>query len=148
MQTVIFSLGRVIPQSTADCVRQCSGIIIFCMANDQRFRQGDVLIFQIESGFGLLRVLDIEDGDIWHLTVYRDLFQDVEMADAVAAEPANLTAEYSHIALTGRAFESTQVSKLRHVDLREEELVEYKKWRSSNERLISDRSVRLHLGFR
>ena len=118
------------------------------MANDQRFRQGDVLIFQIESGFGLLRVLDIEDGDIWHLTVYRDLFQDVEMADAVAAEPANLTAEYSHIALTGRAFESTQVSRLANQELTSDLVSLVQQWDNDPERTISDRSVRLHLGLR
>ena len=118
------------------------------MANDQGFERGDVLIFQIESGFGLLRVLDIENDDIWHLTVYRDLFQDVEIADMVAAEPANLSAEFPHIALTSRAFESTQVSKLRNVELTSLDLVEYDKWKTGEEKPVSDRSVRLHLGFR
>lgn len=121
------------------------------MANDQGFIPGDVLIFQIESGFGLLRVLDFiesENGDIWHLTVYRDLFQDIEMAELVAADPTDLTAEFTHIALTGRAFESTQVSKLRHVPLLSKDIAGYEEWLNGNERSISDRSVRLHLGFR
>jgi hypothetical protein len=117
------------------------------MANDQGFVSGDVLIFQVESGFGLLRVLDY-NGDIWHLSVYRDLFMDVEMADMIAADPTNLDVEFPHLALTERAFESTQVSRLRNVELTEAELAKYKMWKAESENSVSDRSVRLHLGFR
>lgn len=124
--------------------------IIRSMANVYGFLPGDFLIFQIESGFGLLRVIGFEerDGDdVWHLIVYRDLFQDVEMAEMITAEPGNLTPEFKHIALTGRAFESTQVSKLGHVDLSTDELDGYRSW-EAGENEVSDRSVRLHLGFR
>ncbi len=51
----------------------------------QNFQPGDFLIFQIESGYGLLRLLAIDerpDGTTWHLAAYSDLFLGVEMADA------------------------------------------------------------------
>lgn len=124
--------------------------IIGVMSNVYGFVPGDLLIFQIESGFGLLRVLDVETSDakrVWHLTVYRDLFQDVEMAEIVAAEPANLNVEFDHIALTDRAFESTQVSRLGNFPLEESESAGYRRWQDG-EKEVSDRSVRLHLGFR
>lgn len=52
------------------------------------FSPGDDLIFQLESGFGLLRVLAV-DGEgaeaVWHLMAYDDFFPDVESAEAALA---------------------------------------------------------------
>jgi hypothetical protein len=114
----------------------------------QNFQPGDFLIFQIESGYGLLRVLAIEerpDDTIWHLAAYSDLFLDVEMADAALDGNATLTVSHQHLALTNRAFESTQVARMRNVPLTEGELDGLNKWRHGD---VSDRSVRLLLGLR
>jgi len=46
---------------------------------------GDDLIFQLESGFGLLRVLAVEEG-VWHLLAYDEFFPDVESAEAALFE--------------------------------------------------------------
>jgi hypothetical protein len=115
------------------------------MANAQGFVAGDFLIFQIESGFGLMRVLAVDESEsatVWHLRVYRDLFPEIEYAELAIASPESLTAEIDHIALTDRAFESTQVSRLGNVPLtaKEQDL------NHSSE--VSDRSVRLLLGLR
>ena len=48
----------------------------------QNFQAGDYLIFQIESGYGLLRILAIYERDderIWHLAAYNELFFDIEV---------------------------------------------------------------------
>ena len=115
------------------------------MANAQGFVAGDFLVFQIESGFGLMRVLHIDDSGadpVWHVTVYRDLFPEIEYAELAIASPESLTAEIDHIALTDRAFESTQVSRLGNVPLtaKEQEL--------NDDSEVSDRSIRLLLGLR
>ena len=50
----------------------------------QTFHAGDFLIFQLESGFALLRILAIVTGSggaTWHLAAYRDLFPDIEAAE-------------------------------------------------------------------
>lgn len=115
------------------------------------FSPGDFLIFQLEAGFGLLRVLDVEhrDGEhVWHVAAYRDLFLDPEMADAAIDAPRGLETSIPHAALTNRAFESTQVAKMRNVPLDADELTAYEDWRSSDERHVSDRSIRLLLGLR
>ena len=44
------------------------------------YEPGDDLVFQVESGFGLIRVLAREGegpGAVWHVLVYRDFFPDV-----------------------------------------------------------------------
>jgi hypothetical protein len=44
------------------------------------FNPGDDLIFQLESGFGLLRVLAVEgEGSetVWHLLAYDEFFPDM-----------------------------------------------------------------------
>jgi hypothetical protein len=113
----------------------------------QNFQPGDFLIFQLESGFGLLRVLDVEkrNGDtVWHLAAYRDFFLDTDMADAALENPALLAVSHRHLALTNRAFESTQVARMTNVPLNEDELAAYKEWNGE----ISDRSVRLMMGLR
>ena len=115
------------------------------------FEPGDFLIFQLESGYGLLRVLGVEfrNGDeVWHLAVYRDLFLDAESADVALEMPRNLTTEIPHVAITNRAFESTQVAKMGNVALTGDELSGYESWKASTDQPVSDRSVRLHLGLR
>lgn len=116
-----------------------------------RFQAGDFLIFQLESGFGLLRIL-AEDSDdvgraIWHLAAYEDLFLDSDMADA-AVENNSLKINIPHIALTNRAFEATQVAKLSHRELTAGELEAYDRWVDDPAHEISDTSIRLLLGLR
>jgi hypothetical protein len=115
------------------------------------FVPGDFLIFQLESGYALLRVLGVEerDGDsVWHLAAYSDLFLDPEMADAALATPDSLTLEKPHVALTNRAFESTQVARMGNAPLTHEETQRVKKWRDEGADNVSDRSIRLLLGWR
>ena len=115
------------------------------------FRPGDFLIFQLESGYAILRVLDVDanEGDgVWHVTSYKDFFLDPEMADAALDDPTRLKVERSHIALTNRGFESTQVARLRNIPLTEEDLKGYSDWKGSQSREIFDRSIRLILGLR
>jgi len=116
----------------------------------QEFDPGDYLIFQIESGYGLLRVLAIEGPEkdpVWHLAAYSDLFLDTEMADA-AIDSGSLSIGQPHLALTNRAFESTQVSRMQNAPLTEEELAGYREWKTDPGTEVSDRSVRLLLGIR
>ena len=117
----------------------------------QNFQTGDFLIFQIESGYGLLRILAIdetENGNIWHLAAYNEMFLDVEMADAALENYQSLTKSYQHLALTNRAFESTQVARLKNEPLNESELQNVADWRTNPESMASDLSVRLLLGLR
>lgn len=117
----------------------------------QEFQPGDFLIFQLESGYALMRVLDVErvgTGEVWHVSAYGDLFLDVEMADAAIDSFENLRVELPHAALTDRAFESTQVAKMRNVPLTPNELAAYESWKASDDPQISDRSIRLLLGWR
>ena len=117
----------------------------------QNFQPGDFLIFQIESGYGLLRVLAIQrtaNDTIWHLAAYNDLFLDVETADTALKNPSSLTVSHSHLALTNRAFESTQVARMKNEPLTTEELKGVIAWKQNPDHEISDRSVRLMLGLR
>ncbi len=117
----------------------------------QNFQPGDFLIFQIESGYGLLRVLEIDErspGTIWHLAAYSDLFLDVEMADAALDSGDSLKISHPHLALTNRAFESTQVARMRHLPLNEDDLIAFDQWKQNEASDVSDRSVRLLLGLR
>ncbi|MGD9628048.1 MAG: hypothetical protein AB7V18_02260 [Pyrinomonadaceae bacterium] len=121
------------------------------MSSIHDFAPGDFLIFQLEAGFALLRVLDVQapGGDaVWHISVYRDLFLDTETADAALDEPEKLGTEIAHAALTNRAFESSQMALMRNVPLTADDLVAYEAWKRSAEPRISDRSVRLLLGLR
>ncbi len=116
-----------------------------------RFQPGDFLVFQLEAGFALLRLLEIgaaDGNDTWHVSAYADLFPDVEAAEEATTEPSNLTLSHLHIALTTRAFESTQVAKISHLPLTETELEPLNKWKADPNRHVSDRSVRLMLGLR
>ena len=113
------------------------------------FQPGDFLIFQLESGFALLRVLDVNATDgVWHVAAYKDFFLDPEMADAALENPTVLSVDRSHVALTNHAFESTQVAKLRNVPLSANELDAYNDWKTSEEKVVHDRSIRLLLGLR
>ncbi len=116
------------------------------------FEKGDFLIFQIESGYGLLRVLDVQkDGDgevIWHILAYDDLFLDVEFADMALVNDSQLKVSIAHAALTNRAFLSTQVSKLDNKPIKDNDLQAYTSWQQNPNREVSDRSIRLMLGLR
>lgn len=119
------------------------------MANNL-FNAGDDLIFQLESGFGLLRVLAIEGegaATVWHLLAYDDFFPDVESAEQALAERSPLPVRRAHMALTNRAFERTPAARLGNRPVADNELNEYRKWLDS-ERSVSDRSALLMLGIR
>ena len=116
----------------------------------QSFNPGDDLIFQLESGFGLLRVLAVEgegSATVWHLLAYDDFFPDVESAELALAQPTPLPVRQAHMALTNRAFERTPVARLGNRPVTEDELVAYNEWLDSD-RPVSDRSALLMLGVR
>ena len=113
------------------------------------FAPGDDLIFQLESGFGLLRVLAV-DGEganrVWHLLAYDEFFPDVEMAEAALAT-RDLAVRKPHMALTNRAFERTPAAKLGNRPVGDDELTAVFNWKNSNGE-VSDRSALLMLGIR
>ena len=114
------------------------------------YNPGDDLIFQLESGFGLLRVLAV-DGEgadtVWHLLAYDDFFPDVESAEAALARATPLPIRKAHMALTNRAFERTPAARLGNRPVTNDELAGYNAWLSSD-RPVSDRSALLMLGIR
>lgn len=117
----------------------------------QKFLSGDFLVFQLEAGFALLRLLAVEgtgEDRTWHVAAYRDLFPDVETAEAASLGQNELVLSNPHIALTTRAFESTQVARISNLPLTDEEESPFKKWKSDADREAYDRSVRLMLGLR
>ena len=117
----------------------------------QSFDPGDDLIFQIESGYGLLRVLAREgegDATVWHLLAYEEFFPDVESAESALTTPENLHVRRSHMALTNRAFERTPAAKLGNRPVTAEESAAYRQWTTSNDKTVSDRSALLMLGIR
>lgn len=114
------------------------------------FEPGDDLIFQLESGFGLLRVLAVEGegaATVWHLLAYDDFFPSVEAAETALAGSRSLPVRKAHMALTNRAFERTPAARLGNRPVGEEELAAYRAWLDSN-RDVSDRSALLMLGIR
>ena len=114
------------------------------------FAPGDDLIFQLESGFGLLRVLAVDgegSGTVWHLLVYDDFFPDVESAELALGQTTPLPVRKAHMALTNRAFERTPAARLGNRPITDDELVAYNAWLNS-ERSVSDRSALLMLGIR
>lgn len=114
------------------------------------FNSGDDLIFQLESGFGLLRVLAVEGegaDTVWHLLAYDDFFPDVDSAERALAGAASLPVRKEHMALTNRAFERTPVARLGNRAVTENELDAYRAW-SNGDREVSDRSALLMLGIR
>ncbi|HYE66602.1 MAG TPA: hypothetical protein VD966_13525 [Pyrinomonadaceae bacterium] len=116
----------------------------------QSFAPGDDLIFQLESGFGLLRVLAVEQREqetVWHLLAYEEFFPDVESAEAALAAQGALHVRVPHMALTSRAFERTPAALLGNRPVTENEMEAYREWIREGGR-VSDRSALLMLGFR
>lgn len=117
----------------------------------QSFAPGDDLIFQLESGYGLLRVLAV-DGQgpqtVWHLLAYEDFYPDVETAEAALAQPDLLTVRKAHLALTDRAFERTPAALLGNRPVSEQELLPYREWLRLEGKDVSDLSALLMLGIR
>jgi hypothetical protein len=116
----------------------------------QTFAPGDDLIFQLESGFGLLRVIAVDQGDsgtTWHLLAYEEFFPDVESAERALAEPSALHIRNPHLALTDRAFERTPAARLGNRPVADVERFAYLQWAASS-REVSDRSALLMLGIR
>ncbi|MFL6230078.1 MAG: hypothetical protein ACJ741_15005 [Pyrinomonadaceae bacterium] len=115
-----------------------------------QFAPGDDLIFQLESGYGLLRVVAVDEtaaGAVWHLAAYEDLFPDVESAEAALADPARLTPRAAHLALTDRALAKTPAARLGNRPVRDEELDAYRDWQARGGG-PSERSALLLLGLR
>ena len=114
------------------------------------FNPGDDLIFQLESGFGLLRVLAVEgEGSetVWHLLAYDEFFPDIESAERALAEVKALPVRKAHMALTNRAFERTPAARLGNRPVMDNELGAYHDWLNGT-RAVSDRSALLMLGIR
>ncbi len=117
----------------------------------QQFQPGDFLVFQLEAGFALLRVLGVDEdeyGITWHVAAYSDFFPDVDAAEVAIATHANLKVSTPHLALSDRAFASTQVARLSNSPLTEAELTPLEEWRPGTQRIIHERSIRLLLGLR
>ena len=117
----------------------------------QPFSAGDNLVFQLESGFGVIRILAVEgEGStaIWHLMVYGDFFPTVEAAELALAERHSLSVAKSHLPLTDRAFERTPTARVGHHELSDEEVASSKHWQDVSDRVVSDRSLLLMLGMR
>lgn len=114
------------------------------------FVPGDDLVFQIESGFGLVRVLAVEGegaGAVWHVLIYEEFYPEVEAAEAALAGGGELEARVPHLALTTRAFEKTPVARLGNRPVREHEAEAVRRWRESGGEPF-DRSILLMLGMR
>ena len=119
-------------------------------AMSEQFAAGDDLIFQLESGYGLLRVIAIDQRDaktVWHLSAYEELFGDVESAERALAAPDSLHIRKKHMALTERAFERTPAARIGNRPVTDKEREIYEDWsRRGGE--VSDRSALLMLGLR
>jgi hypothetical protein len=117
----------------------------------QNFQAGDFLIFQIESAYGLLRILAIEESEgekVYHLLAYNEMFLDIDTADAALADASALTVSKPHMALTSRAFASTQTARMGNAPLDEADLKPFEDWKQNPDRQVADISVRLLLGLR
>jgi hypothetical protein len=120
------------------------------MGMSEQFAPGDDLIFQLESGYGLLRVIavdELEGKSIWHLRAYEELFGDVESAERALANPESLHIRKRHMALTDRAFERTPAARLGNRPVTEDERASYENWVETAGQ-VSDRSALLMLGLR
>jgi hypothetical protein len=110
---------------------------------------GDDLVFQLESGFGLLRLLAFEgegSDTVWHLLAYDEFFPDVESAESALKERP-LAVRTPHMALTNRAFERTPTARIGNRPVTDDELAAYRIWLNSDRR-VHDRSALLMLGVR
>jgi hypothetical protein len=117
---------------------------------NQPFAPGDDLIFQLESGFGLLRVIAVDEREgktVWHLLAYEELFPDVESAERALTQPSSLHLRQPHMALTDRAFERTPAARLGNRPVNDDERAPYDKWIQQGGE-VSDRSALLMLGLR
>lgn len=115
------------------------------------FAPGDDLIFQLESGLGLLRVLAIEGEGaetVWHVMAYDEFFPDAESAEQALAQSEALNVRNPHMALTNRAFERTPAARLGNRAVTDKELAAYHEWQHSGTLKVSDRSALLMLGIR
>ncbi len=116
----------------------------------QSFAPGDDLVFQLESGYGLLRLLAVEGEDaetVWHLLAYEEFFPSVEAAEQALAQEDSLHVRNAHMALTDRAFERTPAARLGNRPVTDLELGPYRDWHKA-EGTVSDRSALLMLGIR
>ena len=116
----------------------------------QDFAAGDDLIFQLESAFGLLRVIAVDKRDdqtIWHLIAYEEFFPDIEPAEQALARPELLHARKTYMALTDRAFERTPAARLGNRPVSAAEQALYQEWIARGGE-VSDRSALLMLGIR
>ncbi|MEP6921313.1 MAG: hypothetical protein ABI967_09320 [bacterium] len=116
----------------------------------QSFAPGDDLVFQLESGYGLLRVLAIDGAGAqttWHLLAYEEFFPSVEAAERALGQGNELSVRTAHMALTDRAFERTPAARLGNRPVSVKELAPYYDW-VKNEGEVSDRSALLMLGIR
>ena len=116
----------------------------------ENFVSGDDLVFQLESGFGLLRVIAVEEREgqrIWHLLAYEELFPDIESAESALRQPGLLQIRRPHMALTERAFERTPAARLGNRTVTDAERAAYDAWVESDGP-VSDRSALLMLGLR
>lgn len=114
------------------------------------FAPGDDLIFQLESGFGVLRVIGLEERDtgrVWHLMAYEEFFPDPENAETALQNPESLHVRRAHMALTDRAFERTPAAKIGNRPVTASEQAAYEDWRDTDGH-VSDRSALLMLGVR
>jgi hypothetical protein len=114
---------------------------------EQDLEPGDFLIFQLEAGFALLRLLAVDEDKVWHLAAYAEFFPSIESAEE-AIERGELKISVPHAALTQRAFESTQVARVANQPLTDGETGPLHAWRTGTSKDISDRSIRLLLGLR
>ena len=116
-----------------------------------RFGEGNLLFFQLESGFALIKLLGVEDhgGDaVWHVCAFNDLFPDVDSIENAIERSSAFSIMIPHVVLTNRAFESTQVAKIGSSPLSEQERQHVETWRSDPNRIVSDLSIRLLTGLR
>lgn len=116
----------------------------------EQFNAGDDLIFQLESGFGLLRLIAVEEtaaGKVWHLMAYEEFFPDPESAEQALSEPSALHVRRAHMALTDRAFERTPAARLGNRPVTDAERGAYQEWIEADGH-VSDRSALLMLGVR
>jgi hypothetical protein len=114
------------------------------------YAPGDDLVFQMESGFGLMRVLGSEGEGreaVWHLLVYHDFYADVESAEAALAAGLPLAVREPHLTLTEHAFEKTPAARLTNRPVTEDELEVLERWRREGGP-VHDRSLLLMLGMR
>lgn len=132
------------------CARKLTPCVTIPKVMAQTFASGDDLIFQLESGFGLLRVIAIDErstGTVWHLMAYEELFPDVESAERALATPDSLHIRLAHMALTDRALERTPTARLGNRAVTDAELSAYHEWiEGAGE--VADRSALLMLGLR